>query len=293
MSMLSYVEAFIDEAEQRCPSDPKDFGDILPHLRRLGLDDFGSVFWSMPNSRYPRLSQLLPKMASEEVQRNWTGNSGERLLVQSCAFVRSVAFNFTQLTHRPLRGRSILDFGCGYGRLARLMYYFANVDDLVGVDPWDESIRLCHQAGMGDNFLLSDYLPRSLPVGERRFDLIFAFSVLTHLSERTAVLTLSTLADYLRDDGVLAITIRPVEYWYADVHAKEQGLVETQIRSHHSRGFSFLPHRRDFIEGEITYGDTSLSPEWLEHNAPKLRIRALDRSLEDPMQIQVYLSRRG
>ena len=63
----------------------------LKALRVLGIDDFGYVLMSMPNTDLPRLSRLLPKMASDDVRKSWTGNCGEALLRQTCAFVRSVA----------------------------------------------------------------------------------------------------------------------------------------------------------------------------------------------------------
>ena len=43
------------------------------------------------------------------------------------------------------------------------------------------------------------------------FDLIYAFSVFTHLSEKTAHIVLSTLRDHIADTGVLVLTIRPKE----------------------------------------------------------------------------------
>ena len=42
----------------------------LKALRCLGIDDFGYLLMTMPNAQFPKLSNLLPKMASEEVQRN-------------------------------------------------------------------------------------------------------------------------------------------------------------------------------------------------------------------------------
>ena len=187
--------------------------DALRSLRRLGLEDFGELLASMPNPELPNLSRILPAMASIEVQTNWTGAHGMTLLKQTSNFVRSAAYNFTRLTGRPLEGARVLDFGCGYGRIARLMYYFSDPESFMGVDPWDRSIELCHQAGFGDNFRQSDYLPKTLPVGDIKFDLIYAFSVFTHLSSRATRQALNTLRNYVHHDGVLLITIRPVEYW--------------------------------------------------------------------------------
>src|SRR6516162_1636648 len=154
----------------------------LRALRRLGIDDFAYVLMTMPNAQFPRLSSLLPRMASEDLQQRWTGATGIMLLRQTSAFVRSLAHNYARFTGNTLEGRSILDFGCGYGRIARWMYYFSDPASVIGVDPWPRAIEVCRQDGLGPQFIQSEYLPTNLPVGNERFALIYAFSVFTHLS---------------------------------------------------------------------------------------------------------------
>jgi SAM-dependent methyltransferase len=261
--------------------------DTLRGLRQLGLDDFSELLASMPNPALPHLSRVLPKMASADVQTSWTGTHGLSLLKQTNNFVRSAAYNFTRLTGRPLNGAQVLDFGCGYGRIARPMYYFTDPERFIGLDPWDHSIELCRQAGFGDNFRQSDYLPKSLPVGDARFDLIYAFSVFTHLSERATRRALDTLRCYLQDGGLLIITIRPVEYWC--IGDRDDGDKTALIAQHRRRGFAFQPHNRERVDGDITYGDTSMTPEWIAAEFPYWRLSGLDRSLDDPYQIYVLL----
>lgn len=55
-----------------------------------------------------------------------------------------------------------------------------------------QSIEQCEQHNVKANLALSQWVPRSLPF-ERQFDLIYAFSVFTHLSEKTVHVVLSTL----------------------------------------------------------------------------------------------------
>jgi hypothetical protein len=162
---------------------------------------------------------------------------------------------------------------------------------VFGVDPWDKSIELCKHDGLGANFLQSEYLPESLPVGRRRFELIYAFSVFTHLSDRAARASLATLARYLKDNGLLVITIRPVEYWQHNKEVQKAGVAERQIALHREKGFSFLPHERAAVDGDITYGDTSLKTEWLSDNFPQFTIKGVDRSLDDSLQRYVFLQR--
>ncbi|MDP2793586.1 MAG: class I SAM-dependent methyltransferase [Sulfurisoma sp.] len=287
---LEHIDQELRRIESRI-SESTSQDELLRELRHLGLEDFGLLLISMPNPAYPGISRILPRMAADDIQRSWTGNSGETLLKQTCAFVRSVAHNFCRFTGKTLDNANILDFGCGYGRIARLMYHFSDTDKVVGVDPWQQSIDICHADGLGPNFLLSEYLPQDLPVGDRRFDLIYAFSVFTHLSERATRASMQTLLRYLKPDGLLVITIRPVEYWFHDPGARQLEKVQQQIDVHREKGFSFLPHNRPAVDGDITYGDTSMTFEWIRNAFPDIEVLGTDRSMDDALQSYVFLRR--
>jgi hypothetical protein len=105
---------------------------VLSVLRRLGLDGFSRLMWSLPLEGYPQLSKLLPKMTDLPVQAKWTGQSGLPLMVQSVSFVRAVADDYSRLTGRTLADATMLDFGCGYGRFLRLMTYYSDPDKVHG-----------------------------------------------------------------------------------------------------------------------------------------------------------------
>ena len=95
--------------------------DCLRQLRGLCLDDFALMMNGMPDKQYPGLSSALPAMAPTEVQLHWTGASGETLLNQRVAFIEKLRRHFLQITGSPLEGSRILDYGCGYGLMLRLM----------------------------------------------------------------------------------------------------------------------------------------------------------------------------
>lgn len=288
---LSYVAKELRTIEESVSGSTTQ-AEVLQRLRALSVSDFGAFLFSLPDAVFPRISALLPRMASEEVQVSWTGTSGVPLLMQTLDFVRSVSYNFAKLTGRSLDGATILDYGCGYGRISRLMYYFTEEDKVFGVDPWEKSIQICHADGLTGNFSLSDYLPVTLPVVAGIFDLIFAFSVFTHLSEKATVVCLNTIGNYVRPDGVVAITIRPVEYWDVDKNATQGGVAGWQKTIHLEQGFSFLPHDRPAVDGDVTYGDTSMELGWLSKTFPQFEIAGVDRSLSDPYQLYVFLRKR-
>lgn len=285
--ILEAFQPIVARAEHLAVRDPVA---ALAALRELPLDDFGLLFLDMPRADLPALSRVLPRMADPQVQRNWTGSDGVTLLGQSLSFVRIVSRAYTELTGKTLNQRRILDFGVGWGRLVRLMYHYSDPDLIHGCDPWDASLDICRKDGLLCHLALSEYLPTSLPF-EGRFDLIYAFSVFTHLSQRATGSALAVLERHLADDGVLVVTIRPVEYW--TVHQPLDPSERDRLMAlHRSSRFAYRPHNRDAIDGDVTYGDTSMTFDWLQEQVPRLVIRRVDRSLTDPFQLIVTLTRR-
>jgi len=204
---------------------------------------------------------------------------------------------YSNITGRSLGSAKVLDFGCGWGRLVRLLYKYVPADRIYAVDPMDKSLAYCAEAGLYGTFLKSDFIPRALPTPSGlRFDFIFAFSVFTHLSPKVTEIALKTLGEHLTDEGLLAITIRPREYWAfaardGDGAAKKES--ERLGAEHDLTGIAFAGHKGELIEGEVTYGDTSMSLDYLEAAAPHLRIVGMEWSASDAYQMIVFLRRRA
>lgn len=253
----------------------------LEILREMGLDDFGQLLLAPEKHG---LTRLLPSMAPAQAQEQWTGASGHVLLAQSVSFVRALESLCARLRQRPLRGARILDYGCGWGRLLRLALYYSDPDKLHGVDPWDKSIAMCRAHRVPGEIRQSDYLPVTLPVSHPA-DLAFAFSVFTHLSERAARAALSALRKSVVDDGLLVITLRPIEYWahHTTFHTKSR---EQLQREHRQTGFAYQPHGNIVADGEAVYGDASMTHAFATRMLEETGWRwcCYDRAMADPFQ---------
>lgn len=258
----------------------------IPYLfNRVPLDDFGSLLLNIP-LQYPNIKAFFPSMVSEQAQKNWTGSHGEDLLALSLAFIRTMISGYSAITGNKIGNAKILDFGCGWGRLIRLLYKFVPTDNIYGVDPWNESILLCQQHKVRGNIALSDWVPTSLPF-EVKFDLMFAFSVFTHLSEKTTQIVLSTLRDYISDDAVLLITIRPKEFWNFLSQGEHS---RSMIKTHDEKGFAFIPQKnRVPVNGDVTFGNTSMSLAYIENNFPHWSIEAVECNAANKYQVLVFL----
>lgn len=285
--LLSDDAAAIAAAERRAAAGGS-LEQVLTELRSsLSLDAFGLLMIGLPREDLPALSRLLPRMASEESQRNFTGNAGVPLLGQTLSFVRALAYNYAAIRNRSLSDARILDYGCGYGRITRLMYYYTDPSNLWAVDPWDVAVDLCRDAGLLGNLAQSDYLPQRLPAPENGIDVMFAFSVFTHTSRSATDAALGALRKHIADDGLLAITIRSPEYWEADPYYAADAKAYQDLHAKH--GFAYAPHQRDTVEGEATYGDTSMTLDFLAKAYPDWEIVGTDWSMIDYNQRYVFL----
>jgi hypothetical protein len=287
--LLNHAQPTLEAAEA-IASETKDVVKALHQLRLMSINDFGIFLLGLPDPKYPALSALLPRMADSDVQKSWTGADGRNLLRQTLTFIRLVSQNFQSITNQPLHQQPILDFGCGWGRIIRLLYYFSDPSLIYGCDPWDKSIQICRDDRVLGNLALSEYLPHRLPFDRQQFDLILAFSVFTHLSELAAATALKVLSGALSERGLLVITIRPVEYWriHKGLSAPDRAALEAE---HAARGFAYRPHNRTPVDGDITYGDTSMTLEYFEKQFPWLSLRKIEQTLDDPYQTVLFLTK--
>jgi len=108
---------------------------------------------------------------------------------------------------------AILDFGCGCGRVIRHLAALAPRARLHGTDYNPALIRWCrtHLALPDATFSRNDLAPpTSLP--DAGFDLVYAFSVFTHLTEPLQHAWLAELRRVTRPGGLILITTHGERY---------------------------------------------------------------------------------
>jgi Methyltransferase domain len=265
--------------------------DALQALRDLSIRDFGEALLDV-SYRFPALKASLPEMPSPKIQQDWTGSAGRALLLQTAAFVRSMEAAFVKRCGRPLAGAVILDYGCGWGRILRLMYRYSVPSTIYGVDPWEASLEICRATRVLGNLARCDDVPRDLPFGAVQFDLVYAFSIFTHLSERTATAVLGAIRRRIREDGLLVLTVRPVEYWGVQAWFPPGTDARTMHTLHAEKGFAFIPHQREPIAGDITFGDTSISLDYVRRHWTEWHLAGHETNRIDPYQLILFLRSR-
>lgn len=270
--------------------------DAYANFRDLD-DDLWALLLSRNYASYPNIAALLPDVPDPSLQERWNGASGLALLTQSKAFYSNV--NTQMGRHgRPLEEARVLDFGCGWGRLTRFLARDVAPGNLLGCDPVDEILDICRTSRVPAELALSDFVPESLPFDG--LDLVYSFSVFTHISEEAHLSCLRAIHGALKPGGLLMLTIRPPDYLELDpkMHGALAELGGDPVAATKGPKYVFVPHEPDpdhpqYDGGEMTYGDTTFSlgyvrecwSEWFD----LLDVRA---PVEDPYQVAVTLRRR-
>ena len=109
-------------------------------------------------------------------------------------------------------GPDVLDFGCGAGRIARWLApdVIAAGGTFVGSDLNPRLAGWC-AANLPGRYLVNGLRP-PLDLTDDSIDLVYAHSVLTHLTEPTAVAWLAELARVLRPGGLALLTFHDEAY---------------------------------------------------------------------------------
>lgn len=127
-------------------------------------------------------------------------------------------------------GQSVLDLGCGYGKLAMgivltgLDVYYAGLDvrqaavhwcaehfEPFGADDFHFEHLDVHNERYNTQGKPIDPVSFGFPFGDSHFDVVYAFSVFSHMRPQTAHVYLSEIARVLKPEGVAFLTafVRP------------------------------------------------------------------------------------
>ncbi len=265
-----------------------DLSGVYDQIRNLALADFCNLHID-PLAKFPNLAKILPQMPADDVQMKWVGDSGKPLMMRTCNLARLFDTISYKVTGSGLEGKNILDYGCGYGRLLRIMNYYSPVDRVHGVDPMQVSLDHCTKGNIPNELKLISTRPESLPLKENHYDFAFAFSVFSHTPAPVTASVLKGLRPYMSDNSVFVATIRSVE-WVSVRDGKWPEETCKRMRDNfYADGYAFETFNNDDSLEEQDYGDTIMSVEYVDALARKVgwKVAEVDRDLTEPFQIAV------
>lgn len=179
--------------------------------------------------------------------------------------------------------RSCLDFGCGYGRVLRLLQQKISPRRITACDVDAAGVRFC-AAEFGVKPLVSSWKIREIQLGD--YDLVWSGSVLTHLDGDDGDALLKLLAKSLVPGGVLVFSIHGqycrdgLAHLYGGLYAGEAEAIRGEVAE---QGYSFRVYEGDiFGQFPSKYGMTWHDAGQLEERAATLSAGRLRRVYWQP-----------
>jgi SAM-dependent methyltransferase len=160
---------------------------------------------AMPKASMPAEAASMPNPGDDLIARvvggpdhtwfYWTGRESVREIKRALAIADRSLDSF----------QSILDFGCGCGRMLLWMEELGRTQALYGTDIDAEAIAWCREHIPYAKLSVNDGEP-PLPFADATFDLIFNHSVFTHIDERRQDAWLAELHRVTRPGGFLVLS---------------------------------------------------------------------------------------
>ena len=165
--------------------------------------------------------------------------------------------------HRALADATVLDFGCGWGRLTRFFARDVEPGDLLGCDPVEEILEVCRSSRVPAELARSEFVPERLPFDGRDRPRLLVLGLHPHLRGRRRRPACGRSTPRSSRRRPPRLTIRPPAYldFDAKMHAPATRSAPTRRRC--GAPLRLRPHPTDghpqYEGGEMTYGEAVIS----------------------------------
>jgi Methyltransferase domain len=220
-----------------------------------------------PDEAFKKYGILLPGLPSDDVQVGFTGLCGEVNLRQAFSFYLYIR---SACRINEAREPRLLDFGGGWGRVSRFFLRDANPESIYIADTMKYAIDCLRATGSRCHVIHNQPRPpiQGLP---DQLDLVYAYSVFSHLSEAYFDAWVSYLLGVLRPGGHLAFTTRGQFFInHLDRLHNDTSAPPEMLKEHIRRLREQMPLpeeiRHRYLEGEFQFypigGQDELAPEF-------------------------------
>jgi SAM-dependent methyltransferase len=196
----------------------------------------------------------MPRFPAADVQSAFVGQSNEDTVNEAWRFYKLMSDQWKKYGLGIDARSHVLDFGCGWGRFARMFLRDVPASHIYCADTWDLPLDLCRETGVPGQMVRLEAMPPSvLPSGH--FDLAFAYSVFSHLSPKAHLAWRSELARVVRPGGLVFITTQA--RWFLDNCRRfRENPDQISLRWHQKLANSFVDYEtclRQYDGGEFLF----------------------------------------
>lgn len=146
-----------------------------------------------------------PRFPEPELQLLINGCSGESALMEAFPFYKRILGYSELLGITVDRKTRVLDLGCGWGRHMRFFWQLVDGENLYGADIDPKFIALCKDLFPSGNFINNDREP-PLALDSESFDIVWSYSVFTHINEEYNLKWMKEIHRVLRKGGMFILT---------------------------------------------------------------------------------------
>lgn len=178
--------------------------DYYERFRNVADEDWWKLW--LAYAAAPETRDDLPRFPPAEIQQRVHGTVFAGAMSGALS-LRYLTFRFVRnVLMRPIVPEmKVLDFGCGWGRVQRVLLKDFPASNLFGTDIDPEMIAIARELLPEVEFRVNEARP-PLAHADESFDLILVNSVFSHLAEPNFNFWLAELTRVLKTGGVLAFT---------------------------------------------------------------------------------------
>jgi SAM-dependent methyltransferase len=184
---------------------------------------------SLTRKQVSPLGDPLPGFPPEDLQVQTVGMTGRKAMRDAFTFAQCCTQHFRLSPLWSRADKRLLDFGTGWGRIARAFLRDFRMVNMAGVDINAEYLDVARRSFGGGQFLQTGDMP---PLADPKSpsttlfpasgtDFITAYSVFSHLSEQASLAWVEEFARILTPGGMAAITTRG--RWFFDTAEAYRG----------------------------------------------------------------------
>ncbi len=219
-----------------------------------------------------------PRFPHSSVQIGTNGSADEQAMVSAHALwlyasEYAIAYGF------PLNeGGSVLDVGCGWGRITRTFMRDVSPANLVGVDIDPKALLTTEVLGVPAQ-LVQTYPDKPLPFPDHSFNVAICYSVFTHLPEKVATDLIRDITRVLKPGTLLVFTVEDgafldyLEQPRVETHGQRWAMLAKYqrdlpvLRAKYAKGhYIYLSTNDSGVLTSDVYGDAIIARAWMEKN---------------------------